>query len=101
MRWTATGLMIFVTVNGPMNLGASLLQTVQRGMFLDESHFLTNDVDGRLTPVAIGLGLGARPHPDERLSGSAPGAMTPLDKRVSGGNRDFGFCTGKNRCLVP
>ncbi len=97
MRWTATGLMIFVTVNGPMNLGASLLQTVQRGMFLDESHFLTNDVDGRLTLVAIGLGLGVRPHPEESLSGSAPGATTPLDKGVSVGNRNFGFRTGKNR----
>ncbi len=38
LRRTATGLMILVTVNGPMNLGASLLQTVRRGMFLDESH---------------------------------------------------------------
>ncbi len=38
LRRTATGLMILVTVNGPMNLGASLLHTVWRGMFLDESH---------------------------------------------------------------
>ncbi len=38
LRRTATGLMILVTVNGPMNLGASLLDTERRGMFLVESH---------------------------------------------------------------
>ncbi len=38
MRRTATGLMILVRVNGPMNSGARLLQTVPSGIFLDESH---------------------------------------------------------------
>ncbi len=59
-------------------------------------HFLTNDVDGRLRPVAISLSLGARPHPEESLSGSRPGTVTPLDEGVSRGDRDFGFHTEGN-----
>ncbi len=63
-------------------------------------HFLTNDVDGRLQPVAISLSLGARPHPEENLSGSRPGTVTPLDEGVSRGDRDFGFHTREKRWLV-
>ncbi len=37
--------------------------------------------------MAISLGLGARPHLEEGLSGPAPGASTPLDKCVGRGNR--------------
>ncbi len=50
-------------------------------------HFLTNDVDGRLRPVGISLSLGARPHPEESLSGSRPGTVTPLERREQRGPR--------------
>ncbi len=101
MRRTATGLRILVTGNGPMNLGASLLQTERSGMFLEESHtFLTNDVYGRLRPVAIGLSLSARSHSEESLTGSSPSVTAPLDEGVGRGDRDFGFQTRKNRWLV-
>ncbi len=63
-------------------------------------HFLTNNVDGRLRPVAISLSLGARPHPEESLSGSCPGTVTPLDEGMSRGDRDFGFHTREKRWLV-
>ncbi len=35
----------------------------ERNVLGRKPHFLTNDVDGRLRPVAISLRLGARPHP--------------------------------------
>ncbi len=94
--------MILVTVNGPMNLGASLLQMVRRGMFLDESH--TSD----------------RRHRREALTGGDqpwPWCVPPTWRRVclallqvrrhlwtnawAEGDRDFGFQTGKNWWLVP
>ncbi len=34
----------------------------ERNVLGRKPHFLTNDVDGRLRPVAIGFGLGARSH---------------------------------------
>jgi hypothetical protein len=34
----------------------------ERNVLSRKPHFLTDDVNGRLRPVAIGLGLGARPH---------------------------------------
>ncbi len=72
----------------------------ERNVLSRKPHFLTYDVDGRTRPVAIGLGLGACSHPEKSLTGSSPGATTPLDKGVSRGDRDFRFQTGKNRWLV-
>ncbi len=72
----------------------------ERNVLGRKPHFLTNDVDGRLRPVAISLSLGARPHPEESLSGSRPGTVTPLDEGVSRGGRDFGFHTREKRWLV-
>ncbi len=72
----------------------------ERNVLGRKPHFLTNDVDGRLRPVAISLSLGARPHPEESLSGSRPGTVTPLDEGVSRGDRDFGFHTREKRWLV-
>ena len=43
-------------------------------------HSLANDVYRRLRPVAIGLSLGARPHPEKSLTGSAPCVTAPLDE---------------------
>ncbi len=101
MRRTVTGLIILVTGNGPINLGANLLHTDRsRNVLGRKPHFLTNDVDGRLRPVAISLSLGARPHPEESLSGSRPGTVTPLDEGVSRGDRDLGFHTREKWWLV-
>ncbi len=63
-------------------------------------HFLTNDVYGRLRPVAIGLSLSARSHSEESLTGSSPSVTAPLDEGVGRGDRDFRFQTRKNRWLV-
>jgi hypothetical protein len=72
----------------------------ERNVLGRKPHFLTNDVNGRLRPVAIGFSLGARPHLEQSLTGSGPSAVAPLDEGVSGGDRDFGFQTGKNWWLV-
>ncbi|RXN38198.1 endogenous retrovirus group K member 18 Pol -like protein [Labeo rohita] len=72
----------------------------ERNVLSRKPHFGTDDVYGRPRPVAIGLGLGARSHLDQSLTGSGPCATAPLDEGVSGGDRDFGFQTWKNWWLV-
>ncbi len=72
----------------------------ERNVLRRKPHLLTNDVYGRLQPVAIGLSLSARSHSEESLTGSSPSATTPLDEGVGRGDRDFGFQTRKNRWLV-
>ncbi len=72
----------------------------ERNVLGRKPHFLTNDVDGRPRPVAISLSLGARPYPEESLSGSRPGAVTPLDEGVSRGDRDFRLHTREKGWLV-
>ncbi len=81
--------------------GKFVTNGTERNVLRWKPQFLTDDIDGRPRPVAISLGLGARPHLEEGLSGPAPGASTPLDKCVGRGKRKFGFQTGKNRWLVP
>ena len=72
----------------------------ERNVLSRKPHFLTNDGYGRLRPVAIGLSLGARSHLEKSLTGSTPSVTAPLDERMSGGVRDFGFQARKNRWLV-
>lgn len=72
----------------------------ERNVLGRKPHFLTDDVNGRLRPVAIGFSLGARSHLEQSLTGSGPCAMTPLDKGVNRGDRDLGIQTRKNRWLV-
>ncbi len=67
----------------------------ERNVLGRKPHFLTNDVDGRLRPVAISLSLGARPHPEESLSGSRPGTVTPLDEGVAEGTATSDSILGK------
>ena len=80
--------------------GKLIRHGAERNVLSRKPHFLTNDVYGWPRPVAIGFSLGARPHLEQSLTGSGPCAVTPLDERVSGGDRDFGFQTGKNWWLV-
>ncbi len=100
MRRTVTGLIIYSDRKRANKFGSQLItHGSERNVLGRKPHFLTNDVDGRLRPVAISLSLGARPHPEESLSGSRPGTVTPLDEGVSRGDRDFGFHTREKRWL--
>ncbi len=65
------------------NFGSKFITNgAERNILGGKPHFLTNDVNGRLRPVAIGLSLSACAHLKESLPGLPPGAAAPLDKSV-------------------